>query len=207
MKIKRMVASVVLALVSVKSFAVHVDMKPGLWEETFKLDESDATPEAAQQRQMLQLGAEMAKRFGDMPPEQRKQIEQMMARQGMDISGLDMGGQNMQISKEGTVVKTCITQADIDKGQLPSPEKSCASHIVQVSSHVYKATYQCQGENASQGVSEVTFQNQKSFTGKVSYSPGGVAKGQVIQGDMTGKWLASDCGNIAPISQQMNADK
>lgn len=200
MKITVVLGFAALTLASVNSMALTVNMKPGLWEHTFKFDGSSLSAlQNEQQQQMQQAMIEMKKRFAEMPPEQRKQLEAMMKQNGIEVdtSALAAGGK-VQLSKDGTVVKECVTQAQIDKGELPAPEKNCKNTIVQKSSNVFKVTYQCTGGSQAHGTTEVTFQNPKSYTGKASYSLGGAGNSQTMQGDMSGKWLSSDCGTIAP---------
>lgn len=209
MKARAVLGVIAGVLVSCNCFAVHVDMKPGLWQHTFKLSGGSlGSLQQEQQQQLQQAMVDMKKRFAEMPPEQRQQLEDMMKQHGMEVdtSALLAENPNVQLSKDGTLVKECITQAQIDKGELPAPEKNCKNTIVQKSSNVFKVTYQCTGSSQAQGTTEITFQNPKSYTGKASYSLGGAGSGQTMQGDMSGKWLSSDCGSVKPEPAQRYDD-
>lgn len=203
MKVRAVFGVVACVLVSCNCFAIHLDMKPGLWEHSFKLSGGSlGSLQQEQQQQMQQAMMEMKQRFADMPPEQRQQLEAMMKQNGIEVdtSALLAADSKVQLSKDGTLVKECVTQAQIDKGELPAPEKNCKNTVVQKSSNVFKVTYQCTGATQAQGSAEVTFQNSKSYTGKAFYSLGATGSSQTMEGTMSGKWLSSDCGSVKPES-------
>jgi len=185
--------------------AVHVDMKPGLWEHKFKMDDSSANAtQKAQVEQMAKAVEEMKKQMANLPPEQRKMMEDMMAQQGIKVSdkGIDMAPQGVQITKEGTTVKACVTQEEIDRGELPKTNDDCEQKLTQTSAKVIKLSYVCKGENPMHGEGTVIFQNDKSYTGEVAYTTTIEGETQTFHAVQSGKWLASDCGNIKPESQK-----
>jgi len=198
----RLITLVALGL-SLNAQALTVDIKPGLWEHKFKFDPASAgTVEADQQEKMAQAMAEMKKQMASMPPEQRKMMEDMMAKQGIKISdkGIDMASQGVHISKDGTSVQVCLTQEDIDRGELPKNDANCDQKLTQVSPSTYKTTFDCKGEHPSHGEGEVTFANSKSYTGTMAVTSEMNGKQQTVHGETQGKWLSSDCGNIKPYS-------
>lgn len=202
MKIKAILGFAVLALTSVNCVALSLNMKPGLWEHSFKLDaDSLSVAEKEQQLQMQRAAEEMKKNFANMPPEQRKAMEAMMSPEGMKaVTTALASSEKLQLTKDGTVTKECVTQAKIDKGQLKSPKENCKNTIVQTSSNIFKITEQCTGKSQSRSEVEVNFQNPKSYSGKVSYSM--YNSNQMLHADLSGKWLSSDCGNIEPESDE-----
>jgi uncharacterized protein YneF (UPF0154 family) len=190
-----------IAGMSLNAQAIHVDMKPGLWEHTFKLSEGSlGAVTGMQTEQMNQAMEEMKKQLANMPPEQRKMMEDMMAKQGIKVSdkGIDMAAQGVHISKDGTIVKACVTQAEIDSGEMPQADENCEQNITQVSPTVLKATYICKGEHPSQGEGQIVFQSNKAYTGTVKFTTEVNKKAQTIEGVQSGKWLSSDCGDIKP---------
>ena len=185
--------------------AVHVDMKPGLWEHKFKMDDRGMTAaQKAQTEQMTQAMSEMKKQMANLPPEQRKMMEEMMAEKGITVSdkGIEMPSQGVQISKDGTVVKACITQAEIDRGELPKTDDNCEEKITQTSPKVLKVSYFCKGDNPTHGEGTIVFQNDKSYTGEVSYTTTIENKPETFHAIQSGKWLSSNCGNIKPQSEK-----
>lgn len=202
MKLGRLAGFVVAAGMSLNAYAIHVDMKPGLWEHTFKLNEgSIGAITGAQQEQVSQAMEEMKKQMANMSPEQRKMMEDMMAKQGIKISdkGIDMPSQNLQISKDGTVMKICVTQSQIDSGELPQAE-NCEQKVTQVSAGVFKSTFVCKGEHPVNGEGQIVFQSNKAYTGTTKVTTEVNKKMQTIEGTQSGKWLSSDCGDIKPLA-------
>lgn len=180
----------VITSISMSAFAVHVDMAPGLWEQSYKLDNSAAN--AAQQGNIAKMQKrmeEMKQQLAKMPPEQRKIVEGMLAQQ------------NMRVTDDGIAHKVCISLEEIKRGELPKPEENCENNVTQTSPKTFKITYSCKGRTQSQGVNEITFQNSKSFTGKINAVMNMNNKPEAIHGEMSGQWLSSDCGAIKPRAQ------
>lgn len=201
MKLNLLIGLIIAAGVSLNAQAIHVDMKPGLWEHSFKMNAGSlGAVTGVQQEQMNTAMEEMKKQLANMPPEQRKMMEDMMAKQGIKISdkGIDMAAQGVQISKDGTTVKACITQAQIDGGDMPQANENCEQKITQVSPTVLKASYVCKGEYPSHGEGQIVFQSNKAYTGTMKLTTEINKKAETIEGTQSGKWLSSDCGDIKP---------
>ena len=159
MKLHLLAGLLMTSVLSVNAQAVHVDMKAGLWEHTFKIAEG-GNAQKSQREEMMNAMNEMKKQYANMPPEQRKVIDQMMEQQGIKVTddGVDMTSQGLQISKDGTVLKACITQQQIDSGELPTPADNCEQKVVQSSPTTLKMTYVCKGDNPFKGDSDIVFQ-------------------------------------------------
>ena len=192
-----------LAVLPVLAESIKVDMTAGLWENQMTWDgEGMKEMQALQSEQMSAAMAQMKEQFATMPPEQQKQMEALMAQSGVKIDddGVSLNNDQLQISSSGTKVKSCITQAEIDRGGLPETVDGCTSTIQKVGASRYKATYVCTGEEQSTGESEVTFHSSKHYsgTGKMTTTIDG--KPRVMTFKMEGTWLGSDCGTVAPDS-------
>jgi hypothetical protein len=186
--------------------AIQLDIKPGLWEHKFKFSEDSAgSINKEQMEQMNKAMEEMKKQMENLPPEQKKMMEQMMEKQGIKVTdkGIDMASQGVHISKDGTSVKVCLTQEDIDQGGIPQNDENCDQKLTQVSAKSYKITFECKGEHPSKGEGQVTFQSDKAYTGNMTVTTQVGDKTQVVKGDQAGKWLGSDCGNIKSQSEKM----
>lgn len=197
---------IIAASLSVNAYAIHVDMKPGLWEHSFKLNENSLSAISSEQKQQMDKMMEgMKKQMENMPPEQRKMMEDMMAKQGIKMSdkGIDMSEQGVHISKDGTSVKVCVTQEEIDRGEIPKADDNCEEKITQVSSSSFKITYVCKGEHPSHGEGQVVFQSDKAYTGTMKLTTELNNKMENIEGAQSGKWLSSDCGNIKPLQRKI----
>lgn len=196
----------IVSVFSLSTFAqtIKLDMKSGLWENTFKLTgESSKQLQSIQNDQMKKAMEEMKAQLANMPPEQRKQIEAMMAQSGVKIEDDTVKMQNdaIKISSDGSQIKQCITQAEIDRGDFPDDDENCKSTLTQISKNHFKATHKCTGENPSHGESEVIFDSNRHYTGKGVMTQTVDGKPHVVEISMEGSWLSSDCGEIKPDSK------
>jgi hypothetical protein len=177
---------------------IKVDMKPGLWEHRIKLVGGDSA--AAQAQQMQGAMDEVKKQMENLPPEQRKMMEDMMAQQGMKFSdqGVSMQNNKVQIGKDGTVVKQCVTQEQIDKGYMPESTADCNPTITKLSGTKFKMVYACKDKSATQGEGEIEFTSSTAYKGKAHFvnKEGGTT--QRYDTEQSGSWLSSNCGDIKP---------
>ena len=177
MKLQPTLFAAALALVCLHAGAQT--QAPGLWEHSFSLKSQDGETEKAM--------AEMQKQMAAMPPEQRKQIEQMMASRGVS-----MGAQ-------GPVAKVCVTKEDVARNAEPQFGEGCTQQVVQRSANAMKVKFECTRPQPMRGEGEVSFISDKAYTGKSNVVTS-MANGQTHQMavEMAGKWLAADCGDVKP---------
>src|SRR5690349_945397 len=81
-------------------------LKPGLWEMRQKM----------QGGEMDKAMAEMQQQMKSMSPEQRKQMEAMMAARGVQM-GPSAGG--------GMAVKVCMTKEMVERDEVPAAQGDC----------------------------------------------------------------------------------
>lgn len=185
----------------VQAEPIKVDMKAGLWENTVTWDaDSVKEMQALHADQMKVAMEQMKEQFANMPPEQRKQMEAIMAQSGMEIKedGMTFNDDQVQISPTGSNVKSCITQAEIDRGELPDDIEGCTSSLKKISATRFTSSHVCSGEDQSAGQSEVTFHSPKHYTGTGKMTQVHEGKTHTMSFKMEGKWLTSDCGTIKP---------
>jgi hypothetical protein len=177
MKLHPTLFAAALALCSLHAAAQT--QAPGLWEHSFKMKSQDGQIEKAM--------AEMQKQMAAMPPDQRKQVEQMMAERGMS-----MGAQ-------GTVVKVCVTKEEVARKAEPQFGEGCTQQVVQRNANSMKVKFECSRPQPMKGEGEVSFVSDKAYTGKSNVVTS-LANGQTHQMaiEMVGKWLAADCGDVKP---------
>lgn len=176
MKLTHALPAAALAFVSFQATAQT--QAPGLWEHSFKMKSQDGELEKGM--------AEMQKQMAAMPPDQRKQVEQMMASRGMS-----MGAQ-------GTTVKVCVTKEDVARQAEPQFREGCTQQVVQRSANSMKVKFQCTQPRPMSGEGEMTFISDKAYTGKSTMTSQADGKPQQMAMDMAGKWLAADCGDVKP---------
>jgi hypothetical protein len=152
-------------------------MKPGLWEvqQQMQMDEK-------QRKQM----DEMRKQMAAMPPEQRKMMEDMMARQGL---GVDLASGTQK-------VKLCLTKEDVTRDTPPVDQRKDCSYDGSRSGATQTIKYRCT-KPASQGVIEIVGAGPERYTMKMN---GTDEKGRPFAMQGEGRWLAADCGNVKPAS-------
>lgn len=168
--------------ISVPAAALKINMDPGLWEHSFSMTSKDGKAE--------QTMKEMKAQLANLPADQRKLVEDMMA------------GQGVSLNDEGASVKNCMTQAEIDKGQLPQKDDSCTQELTDLGKNKFKVSISCAGNPPSSGTGEIHFSDSKAYTGKSTYTTGVGDQREIMYVDQKGKWLSADCGDIKPVERQ-----
>lgn len=155
--------------------------KPGLWEITNKMQSSSGEMEKAM--------ANMEKQMASMPPEQRKQMQDMMAKQGMSMGS---GG--------GMTMKMCVTKEMAERNELPQQQQGdCKTTRSPASGSTVKFSYTC-AQPPSSGEGVMTFNGDTGYTMKMNTTTTVKGKPEKMTMDATGKWLSADCGTIKPIA-------
>jgi hypothetical protein len=173
------IASLVLSAIALSTHAQST--KPGLWEVTSKVGGSPEMDKAM---------AQMQQQMANMPPDQRKQMEAMMGKQGMSLSGASGGG--MQI-------KTCLSKEMAEKSQMPMrTQGDCTSTVSDKTSTGMRMKFVCTNPPSS-GDGQFTFSGDSAYTMKMNVSSSHQGKPQTTTIEGSGKWLGSDCGSIKPI--------
>ncbi|HEY1102995.1 MAG TPA: DUF3617 domain-containing protein [Burkholderiaceae bacterium] len=155
-------------------------MQPGLWDHSFTMKSQSGKTESAM--------AQMQQQMASLPPEQRKMVEQMLARQGVSMG------------PKGNSVKVCITKEQAELDSIPQRE-GCTQKVQRVGANTVKVSFSCQGgrgEPPSSGEGTLQFSSPKAYDGTFVVKT--VVDGKPDQVEMTqsGKWLAADCGAIKP---------
>jgi len=167
------------ALASVASLAVAQTQAPGLWESTMTM-QSGGSPE------MDKAHADLQAKLAAMPPEQRKIAEQALAGHGVGGAG------------RATVVKVCITKEQAAKPAEPRLNGDCTQSDVQRSAGAMKFKFECTRPVVSSGSGEWAFAGDKAYTGKIVSVSQVNGKSQPMNIEMSGRWLAADCGDVKP---------
>lgn len=191
----------VLAL-PVMAQSIKVDMAPGLWENKMQYTgDGAAQMQQMQSAQMETAMAEMKKQFAAMPPEQRKQMEALMEQSGVKMSeeGISFQNNQVQISADGATAKNCVTQAQIDSGDMGMDDsEECTSTLTQVSKNRFKSVQVCTGENPSRSEGDITFSSPKRYSGTGNMTQTVNGQSHKLTVAIEGTWLGSDCGDIKP---------
>ncbi|MDZ7937743.1 MAG: DUF3617 domain-containing protein [Rhodoferax sp.] len=173
-----------LALLALVASATSAQtIKPGLWEIQNQMQGANGS-------KMNQAMAEMQKQLASMPPEQRKMIEDAMAKQGAQVSP-GQGG--------GMAVKICMTQEMVDRNDMGAQPGDCTQTTSARSGNTQKFAFSCT-KPPSRGEGTVTFVSPEAYTVKIKTTA--TVKGREESMDMqaSGKWLGTDCGTVKPPS-------
>ena len=171
-----------LALVACSAGVSAQSIKPGLWEITTQMQSGSG--------KMNDAMAQAQKAMESMPPEQRKMVQDMMAKQGVQM-GVGAGG--------GMTVKVCLTPEMVERNELGSQKGDCTHTNSARSGNTMKFSFVCT-QPPSNGEGTVTFNSNESYA--VHMTSNATIRGQAEKMEMqsNGRWLGGDCGNIKPIS-------
>jgi len=184
MRYRRMAFAAALAAVSVCANAQS--MKPGLWEINNNT-QMGGTMDGQRDQQMAQMQQQMA----NLPAEQRKMMEDMMAKQGIKMgAGSSPGAMSVQV---------CVTKEMAEKNEIPSAQGDCKNTVSPRTGNSMKFSFSCTTPPAS-GEGQVTFVSPESYTMKMAVNTVVQGKPEKISMDGSGKWLAADCGSVKPMA-------
>lgn len=157
-------------------------LKPGLWEINQKMQTSGG--------QSDQRMAQMQQQMANMPPERRKMMEDMMAKQGVKMGpGGPGGGMSMQV---------CMTKEMVERNDVPAQRGDCKTTRQSRSGNTMKMAFACTNPPSS-GEGEVTFTGAETYRMKMMVNTQVQGKPEKVNMDGSGKWLGSDCGNVKPM--------
>jgi hypothetical protein len=161
--------------------AAAQSLKPGLWEISNKMDNPQVNEAMKQMQQQL----------AQMPPEQRKQMEAMMAQRGMKMGDGSGAGTTMQI---------CMTKEMAERGDMQMDQGNAGCKITSQSrsGNTMKMAYACTNPPSS-GEGEYTYKGSEGYSSKMKVTTMQSGKPETMTMEGSGKWLSADCGNIKPM--------
>lgn len=177
---KRFSTAVLLACLAPALAAMAQDMKPGLWELTNNVGSSNGQMQAAI--------SEMRKQLASMPPDQRQAMQQMLAKNGVQLD-LDAGGALRS--------KMCLTREMIARQEVPMQDGNCAYKMTPMGANQLQVTFTCSQPHAS-GEGVLTVDSPTSYHARMTVHNQDQPD-QAVDMDASGRWLASSCGNVRPI--------
>ena len=157
--------------------AAQQQMKPGLWEVQTKMNNP----------QMDQAMAQMQQQMASMPPEQRKQMEAMMAQRGV----------KMMPSASGMTMQVCMTKEQVERNEVPQQQGDCKHTITQRSGSTMKMTFTCASPPSS-GEGEFT-SSSDGYTSRMTVTSAAQGKPETTTINSSGKWMSADCGSVKPV--------
>ena len=160
---------------------------PGLWEHSFKTRPAGGDKSSAQATAQEKAQAEMQAQLDAMPPEQRKQIDAMMKSRGVTMTA------------QGTTAKFCLTKEQAAKPPEARLTGDCKPTDVKRSGNTMSYKFACNTPQPVTGEGQLTYASDKAYSGSARVTMLGQGQPQQMTMDMTGKWLAADCGDVKPL--------
>ena len=171
-----------LVALAAGTFAVTAsaqNLKPGLWEVTHKMGGSG---------EMGAAMAQMQKEMANMPPEQRKMMQEMVAKHGVQMGAGGPGG---------TSTRICMTREMVERSDVPMQQGDCRTTTQQRSGNTMKFAVKCTNPPSS-GDGQVTFVSSEAYNMKMNMRTTIDGKPENVTMEGFGKWISADCGNVKP---------
>ena len=125
-----------------------------------------------------------------MPPEQRKMMQDMMAKQGVSMGAGAPGSMT---------VKVCLTRDMVERNEIASVEGDCKSSYSPRSGNTMKMSFVC-NKPPSSGEGQVSFSGPQAYSSKMTVNSTRNGKSETVTMDGQGKWLSAECGAIKPLA-------
>jgi len=182
-----------VALAAASGLAQAQKIAPGLWEHTVTMKMQGAEVDEGRKRMQEQLAS--------MPPEKRKQIEDMMARQGKG-GGPGLGAGMSMMAGKPTVTKVCVTPEQAAREPFASGQQGHCKQVSQEhSGKTAKVKFVCTHEDGATmtGEGQFTMTSDKEHSGHMVMDGEG-RKGHPmhLEMDQSARWLGADCGDVKP---------
>lgn len=174
------------ALVAIAAFAAMPssaqNIKPGLWEINNKMQSSNG--------QLEQAMAMMHEHMANMSPQERKQMADLMASNGVQMPTPGANG--------AMVLKMCMTKEMAARKEIPFQQHgNCTHKQSPMVGNTMKMSFTCTQPQAS-GEGQVTFQGDSAYAVKMRVTSAAQGKPETMNMDATARWLGADCGSVAP---------
>lgn len=178
----RMPRSIVVPLALAGSaLAVQAQtIAPGLWDVTVNVKSAGGELEAG----LARMQQEMAR----LPPDQRKMMEEMMARQGVAVGA---GG-------VANSFRHCVSKEQAERGDVPQDaDGRCKRDSLERSGSTMRFKFSCANPPTT-GTGEFKFSSDKAYTMRLLVDSAAGGQTQRMEMNQSAKWVAADCGSLKP---------
>jgi hypothetical protein len=156
-------------------------IEAGLWEISIALKSQSGKAEAAMKEAQAYISR--------LPPDQRKQVEEMMAAQGM------------RLGDRNSTVKACISKEDAERGEIPQQAGDCTQQVLERNSNSMKVKFSCTTNPPASGEAVVNFESPTAYSSRALVNTVVMGQNERVNVDQTGRWLGADCGNVKPLGK------
>jgi hypothetical protein len=176
----------VFAIISLSAIALPCaaqTMRPGLWQINNKI--------SSQNSQLAQQMAAAQKMMANMPPEQRKAMEDMMKKNGVSMPTM---------TDDGMIVKACLTKEMVAQNQVPvQTTGNCTHQRSPIVGGQMTMSYQCSNPDSS-GQGTISFTRDTAYTMTMNMTHSMQGKKETMSMAAKGQWLGADCGDVKPLA-------
>ncbi|MDN2678417.1 DUF3617 domain-containing protein [Janthinobacterium sp. SUN033] len=160
-------------------------IKPGLWQVDSKMASPDAATDNAMSMVLQQLG--------NLPPDQRKQLESMAASRGMAMP---------TVGADGAVrVTACVTPDMAARKQIPTGQPGdCKSKNTDIAGGM-QVSFTCANPKSS-GEGKVMFTGDQAFSMQLAVTTSARGAPEQVNVTSSGKWLGASCPAPATTAAQ-----
>lgn len=160
-------------------------IKPGLWQVDSKMASPDAATDNAMSMVLQQLG--------NLPPDQRKQLESMAASRGMAMP---------TVGADGAVrVTACVTPDMAARRQIPTGQPGdCKSKNTDIAGGM-NVSFTCANPKSS-GEGKVMFTGEQAFNMQLVVTTSARGTPEQVNVTSNGKWLGASCPAPATTAAQ-----
>ncbi len=160
-------------------------IKPGLWQVDSKMASPDAATDNAMSMVLQQLG--------NLPPDQRKQLESMAASRGMAMP---------TVGADGAVrVTACVTPDMAARRQIPTGQPGdCKSNNRDIAGGMH-VSFTCANPKSS-GEGKVMFTGDQAFNMQLAVTTSARGTPEQVNVTSNGKWLGASCPAPATTAAQ-----
>ena len=151
-------------------------IRPGLWQVDSKMASPDAATDNAMSMVLQQLG--------NLPPDQRKQLESMAASRGMAMPA---------VGADGAVrVTACVTPDMAARKQIPTGQPGdCKSNNTAIAGGM-NVSFTCANPKSS-GEGKVMFTGDQAFSMQLAVTTSARGAPEQVNVTSNGKWLGATC--------------
>ncbi|MTV40914.1 DUF3617 domain-containing protein [Duganella radicis] len=165
----------ILAILALGQAAAQT-IKPGLWEMNSKVKTGNAQTDQAMSAALAQLSA--------MPPEQRANIEAMMAQNGVSMPKAGSDG--------AITISACVTPEMAARKELPlNQQGKCTSRQEPVTGGL-NVSFTCT-DPASSGNGQIRFNGDTAYTMTMNVTNNSGTGPRNATVESTGRWLSATC--------------
>jgi hypothetical protein len=154
--------------------------RPGLWEHKSRVVASPVMEAAMAQAQAM---------LANLPPEQRKQMEATLRKQGVSLMGLGKNGE--------TVTRSCLSKEMAERRTPPAMQPGCTAKAGAIDGNKQSFGFSCPGRGSGEGVvtydSDTEVHMAMTLTGEDAR-----VQGMSVKIDSISRFVASECGDVKP---------